>query len=194
MSPDEKQACLDALRGGASVREANTLAKCDVYHYRRCDPEFDAACREIIAARHKLLVMPGFVPIGPYREALYSIPPEQRRFARCDLGMTGGRWGSYMRSRQKTISIDEANRIAEYLARPDLYVDEDANMLSTQETATVPNVCEQVREVSDLTAVSELLRRAELAYRTLRFDSSIHPLDALAMVVWPPERFLEDAA
>lgn len=35
-------------------------------------------------------------------------------------------------------------------------------------------------------SIAEFLRRANLAYRLMRYDSSIHPADALAMVVWGP--------
>lgn len=50
------------------------------------------------------------------------------------------------------------------------------------------------RKLRRLRQNNHLLRREIHAIELLRRDPTIHPLDALAMVVWPPERFTKESA
>lgn len=136
----------------------------------------------------------GYVPIEPYREAIRQhMPWGQREEFRKRMGIPKMRWKGIANSRQKTIHVDDANLIAEGLCRVDLFVGEQE--LSTSRTGRVSDSRRSSASKNDLGAsIKELLEREERAYKLLKLDNTIHPLDALAMVVWPPERFLEDAA
>jgi hypothetical protein len=113
----------------------------------------------------KWLTDRGFVPLEPYRQAISErVPHGYRRQFGEDLGFTAKRWKSLMSSpRQRSIHRDEANKIALGLEIASLYVD------------TEPR------------PANKLLEREIMVWKALKVDPSIHPLDALAFVVWPPE-------
>lgn len=160
------------------------------YRLRMSDPDFRARW-EAIKAVKPYPVRAGFVPFKPYREAiLRHVPPGSRGAFGEWLGYSPARWKSLYGSwHQKSIRVSDANRIAEGLGRVDLLVESS----SEQTFATLPDVGIDPCPESGGASIQELSERADSAWKLLRFDPSIHPADALAMVVWPPERFLDAA-
>lgn len=192
MGPD------DAAR--ALKRSATTF-----YRLRMSDPDFRARW-EAIKAVKPYPVRDGYVPMEPYREAIRQqvARGSRMKFGQW-IGFTPARWRALYGSwHQKSIRVSDANRIAEGLGRVDLLVESS----SEQTFATLPDVG-VVRPKTDLASTTRddwqpttarrssheqaLLERADRARKLLRLDPSIHPADALAMVVWPPERFLDAA-
>ena len=113
----------------------------------------------------------GFVPIAPYREAFRElVPPGYRSQWAIEAGLSAQRCETLLIcNKQQSIHRDEANMIAKALGLANLMVDEDLPRPSKD----------------------PLLRRSGAVRRALRVDASIHPLDALAFVVWPPQEVLD---
>jgi len=150
---------------------------------------------------------PGYVLIGPYNEAL------ERRFAEDfdarralgDIVFAGESSAVHKRmsdilNKQKSITYELAERIAIALRRPDLFPS-DAEDTCTHVCATMPGVG-VVRSKSHLASTARddqqpttarvssreaiLLARADRAVALLKIDDTIHPLDALWIVLSRP--------
>lgn len=188
----EKMAFLEALEKSANTRDAARAigrAPGTLYNQRKFDEDFREAWDAIAPVQRRGTSRPrdGFVSAAPFREALTKsvLPGKRSEFARL-IGVRRTFISDIVSGKQRTLSTEMADFLATKLGRFDLWVADD----SLGENATIPAVGAQPCPKSGLT----LLEREARAWRALLADPGIHPADALAMVVWPPERFLEDAA